>query len=80
MRQFFTENNNRLSMKRLCGLICTLSLCIKLIHTPTDALVYSVAFMGGGFLGLTTAEKIFKNYKNERSDNTGEDTTAASKT
>ena len=60
MRQFFTEDNNRLSMKRLCGFLCSISLCIKLIHTPTDALVYAVADLAGAAFGYTMAEKIFK--------------------
>lgn len=60
MRQFFTEDNNRLSMKRLCGLLCTIALCVKLVHTPTDALVYSVAALAGAAFGYTMAEKIFK--------------------
>lgn len=63
MKQFFTEDSGRLSMKRLCGLIATLSLCGKLLHQPTEALVYSVATLAMTALGLTTAEKIFK--KNE---------------
>jgi hypothetical protein len=60
MRQFFTEDNNRLSMKRLCGFLCSLALCIKLIHTPTDALVYTVGALAGAAFGYTMAEKIFK--------------------
>ena len=60
MKQFFTEENGRLSMKRLCGFFCTLSLCIKLLGTPTEALVYSVATLGASCLGLTAAEKIWK--------------------
>jgi hypothetical protein len=60
MRQFFTEDNNRLSMKRLCGFLCSISLCAKLIHTPTDALVYTVGSLAGAAFGYTMAEKIFK--------------------
>jgi hypothetical protein len=60
IKQFFCEDGGTLSMKRLCGLICTLSLCIKLINNPTDALVYSVATLAAASLGLTTAEKIWK--------------------
>lgn len=60
MRQFFTEDNDRLSMKRLCGFICILCLCIELIHRGGDTLITSVAFIAAGVLGLTTAEKIFK--------------------
>jgi hypothetical protein len=66
MKQFFCEDNGNLSMKRLCGLICTLALCIKLINNPTEALVYSVATLAAAALGLTTAEKIWK--KNEKND------------
>jgi len=60
MRQFFTEDSNRLSMKRLCGFICTIAICGKLLHTPTESLVYLVAGLAAAALGLTTAEKIFK--------------------
>lgn len=60
MKQFFTESNNRLSMKRLCGFIATISLCVKLLHTPTDALVYAIGGLAMAALGLTAAEKIFK--------------------
>jgi hypothetical protein len=65
MRQFFTESNDRFSMKRLCGFIATLSLCGKLIHTPTDALVYAVGGLAMASLGLTAAEKIFKKYEDK---------------
>lgn len=47
-------------MKRLCGFICTACLCAELIHRGGDTIVTCVAFMGAGYLGLTTAEKIFK--------------------
>jgi hypothetical protein len=60
MRQFFCEDGGTLSMKRLCGFICTLALCIKLINNPTEALVYSVATLAATALGLTAAEKIWK--------------------
>jgi hypothetical protein len=60
MRQFFTEENGHLSMKRLSGFLCTVALCVKLIHTPTEALVYSVAALAGAAFGYTMAEKIFK--------------------
>jgi len=47
-------------MKRLCGFLCTISLCGKLIHTPTDALVYVVGGLAGAAFGYTMAEKIWK--------------------
>ena len=68
MKQFFTEDNDRLSMKRLCGLLCVVALCITMYHNsfsdehtvPSPILVESVALLAFGCLGLTTAEKIFK--------------------
>jgi len=68
MRQFFCEDNGNLSMKRLCGLLCVLTLCVTMYHNsfspletaPAESLVYAVASLAFGCLGLTTAEKIFK--------------------
>jgi hypothetical protein len=68
MKQFFTEDNGRLSMKRLCGLLCVLSLCVTMYHNsfsalntaPAESLVYAVSALAFGCLGLTTVEKVFK--------------------
>jgi hypothetical protein len=66
MRQFFTEDNDRLSMKRLCGFICVVILVVTMYHNsfyetePSEALVYAVGSLAFGCLGLTSAEKIFK--------------------
>jgi hypothetical protein len=68
MKQFFTEDNGRLSMKRLCGLLCTLALCVTMYHNqfsnehiaPSTILVEAVAMLAFGTLGLTSIEKIFK--------------------
>lgn len=68
MKQFFCEENGNLSMKRLCGFLCVLSLCVtmyhnsfsELQHAPSEALVYAVAGLAAACLGLTTAEKIWK--------------------
>ena len=73
MKQFFTEDNGRLSMKRLCGLLCVIALCVTMYHNsfseehiaPSAILVESVALLAFGCLGLTTAEKIFKKNSNE---------------
>jgi hypothetical protein len=57
-------------MKRLCGFICVVILVVTMYHNsfyetePSEALVYSVASLAFGCLGLTSAEKIFK--KNEK--------------
>ena len=68
MKEFFTEDNGRLSMKRLCGLLCVISLCVTMYHNsfsdehtaPAPILVESVALLAFGCLGLTTIEKVFK--------------------
>ncbi len=60
MRQFFTEDSNRLSMKRLCAIIGTLSLCATMITKPNDASIFAVTFIVGSALGFSSAEKIFK--------------------
>jgi hypothetical protein len=88
MKQFFCDETGQLSMKRICGLLCTVALCATMYHNsfsdehtaPSPVLVESVALLAFGCLGLTAVEKIFKNKnnKNERSENTGEDSTIAS--
>lgn len=68
MKQFFQEDGGSLSMKRLCGLLCVLALCITMYHNqfseqhfaPSTILVESVALLAFGCLGLTSVEKIFK--------------------
>ena len=60
MRQFFTEESNRLSMKRLCAFIGTLSLCATMIAKPVDASIFAVTFIVASALGFTSAEKIFR--------------------
>jgi hypothetical protein len=76
MKQFFTEDNGRLSMKRLCGLLCTIALCATMYHNqfseqhfaPSSILVESVALLAFGTLGLTSVEKIFKKKDNENAE------------
>jgi hypothetical protein len=72
MKQFFCDENGNYSMKRLCGLLCVIALCVTMYHNsfseehtaPSAILVESVALLAFGCLGLTSAEKIFKK-KNE---------------
>ena len=88
MKQFFCDETGQLSMKRICGLLCTISLCVTMYHNsfsdehtvPSSILVESVALLAFGCLGLTSVEKIFKNKNNnnERSENSGENPTATS--
>ena len=68
MRQFFCDESGQLSMKRICGLLCVVTLCVTMYHNsfsdehtaPSAILVESVALLAFGCLGLTTAEKILK--------------------
>jgi len=60
MRQFFTEENDRLSMKRFCAFIGTISLCIVMLKSMSDESVYAVTFIVSSALGFTSVEKIFK--------------------
>jgi hypothetical protein len=68
MKQFFCDENGSLSMKRLCGLLCVIALCVTMYHNsfsdehtaPSTILVESVALLAFGCLGLTSAEKILK--------------------
>ena len=80
MKQFFTEDNGRLSMKRLCGLLCTIALCATMYHNsfseahiaPAPVLVDSVALLAFGCLGLSSVDKIWGNKgKKSKEENEG---------
>jgi hypothetical protein len=68
MKQFFCDESGQLSMKRICGLLCTIALCVTMYHNsfsdehtaPSAVLIESVAMLAFGCLGLTSVEKIFK--------------------
>jgi hypothetical protein len=61
---FFSSKPNTPSMKRLCGLLCTIFLCYTLYENsktdekimPSVPLVETVGLLAFGCLGLTTAE------------------------
>ena len=67
MKEIFTEDNGRLSMKRLCGLLCVIALCVTMYHNsfseahvaPSNILVESVALLAFGCLGLSSVDKIW---------------------
>ena len=68
MKQLFFDETGKISMKRLCGLLCTVALCATMYHNqfseqhfaPSPILVEAVAMLAFGTLGLTSVEKIFK--------------------
>jgi uncharacterized membrane protein YeiH len=73
----FKDENGQFSMKRLCGLVCTLTLCATLYansfteahFAPSTALVDAVSLLAFGCLGLTSAEKIMgKKETNSKSE------------
>jgi hypothetical protein len=82
---FFSSNPNTPSMKRLCGLLCTIFLCYTLYENsktdekimPSVPLVETVGLLAFGCLGLTTAEvlkgkKAMKTLKGDDDGNTEE--------
>ena len=76
MKQLFFDETGKISMKRLCGLLCTVALCATMYHNqfseqhfaPSPILVEAVAMLAFGTLGLTSVEKIFKKKDNENAD------------
>ena len=67
MKEFFCDENNFLSMKRLCGFVCTIVLALTLMLTVlfekacnlSDILIFTLGSLAFSCLGLTTIEKIF---------------------
>lgn len=67
IRSLFSDENGVVSMKRLCGLLCTITLCVTLYANsfteehvaPSTPLVDSVALLAFGCLGLSSVDKIF---------------------
>lgn len=64
----FKDEKGSVSMKRLCGLVCTITLCATLYvnsfteshFAPSTPLVDAVALLAFGTLGLTSIEKVMK--------------------
>lgn len=67
MKQLFFDETGKVSMKRLCGLLCTVALCVTMYHNsfseshvaPASVLVESVALLAFGCLGLSSVDKIW---------------------
>jgi len=65
MKQLFFDETGKLSMKRVCGLFCTVALCVTMYHNsfssldqaPSNILVESVALLAFGCLGLSSVDK-----------------------
>lgn len=67
MKQLFYDETGKISMKRLCGLLCTVALCATMYQnsfsasqvSPAPILVQSVALLAFGCLGLSSIDKIW---------------------
>ena len=72
----FKDEKGSVSMKRLCGLLCTITLCATLYvnsfteshFAPSTPLVDAVALLAFGCLSLTSAEKIMKKKEGESAE------------
>ena len=68
-KELVSDETNRVSSKRVAGLLCVLALVVALIANtfshesikPSDMLVESVALFAFGALGLTSIDKFNKN-------------------
>jgi hypothetical protein len=76
IRSLFADENGNVSMKRLCGLFCTIALCVTLYSNsfseahfaPSATLVDAVALLAFGCLGLSSVDKIWGNKNNKKAD------------
>ena len=54
MKQFFQEDNGRYSMKRLCGLLCTIALCATMYHNQFSGHVAYTIVGSNFFINLNS--------------------------
>ena len=81
MKELFRDEEGKISVKRVCGLFCTITLCITMYRNsflprevaPSDTLVSAVTALAFGCLGLTTVDKIFGKSKAARKEKSTED-------
>ena len=68
----FLSEGGEASSKRFVGVFSAVALCYTLyanhdaVNEPSEALVYSVAALSAAALGISAAEKIFKNPLNKK--------------
>jgi hypothetical protein len=76
IRSLFSDEHGVVSMKRLCGLLCTITLCATLYQNsfteehiaPSTAIVDAVAMLAFGCLGLSSVDKIWGKKPNNTDD------------
>jgi hypothetical protein len=59
-RELLSDESNRISSKRVAGLLCVLALVITLFVKPSNELVNAVSLLAFGALGLTSIDKFTK--------------------
>lgn len=59
-RELVSDESERVSSKRVAGLLCVLSLVITLFVKPSNELVNAVSLVAFGTLGLTSIDKFTK--------------------
>jgi hypothetical protein len=72
-KELVSDESERISSKRVAGLLCIFALVISLLANtfshesikPSDVLVESVALFAFGALGLTSIDKYTKNKKQD---------------
>ena len=73
IKSLFSDEHGNVSMKRLCGLLCTITLCVTLYANsfteehvvPSTPLVDAVALLAFWCLGLSSVDKIFGKKPND---------------
>ena len=69
---FFYSKDGTASMKRLCGLLCTISLCGTLYKNGSDStLIQAVTFLACSCLALTTIETVSGFFKPQNNNSNG---------
>lgn len=59
-RELVSDESERVSSKRVAGLLCVLSLVVTLFVKPSNELVNAVSLLAFGTLGLTSIDKFTK--------------------
>jgi hypothetical protein len=80
IKSLFSDEHGVISMKRLCGLLCTLALTVTLYQNsfseqhvaPSRELVDAVALLAFGCLGLSSVDKIWGKKQKDKSSEVAE--------
>jgi len=59
-KELVSDESERVSSKRVAGLLCVLSLVVTLFVKPSNELVNAVSLVAFGTLGLTSIDKFTK--------------------